>query len=50
MLALVLGHEWAASELINAGARLGYIAANGRTPMFVAAEKCLSAMVLYIEM
>ena len=45
MLALVLAHEWAAAELIKAGAQVRYIASNGRTPMFVAAEKGLSSMI-----
>ena len=35
MLALVLGHEWVASELIAKGANVRFLAQNGRTPMFV---------------
>lgn len=45
MLALVLGHEWVASELILAGANVRYLASNGRSPMFVAAEKGLSSII-----
>lgn len=45
MLALVLTHEWAAAELIKAGSQVRYLASNGRTPMFVAAEKGLSSMI-----
>jgi len=44
-LALVLGHEWAAAELIKLGSDLRMRALNGRTPMFVAAEKGLSEMI-----
>jgi ankyrin repeat protein len=45
MLALVLGHEWVAAELILAGANVRYLASNGRSPMFVAAEKGLSSII-----
>lgn len=45
MLALVLGNEAAASELILAGANVRYVASNGRTPMFVAAEKGLISIL-----
>ena len=44
-LAMVLGHEWACAELIKLGCRLDLRALNGRTPMFVAAEKGLSEMI-----
>jgi ankyrin repeat protein len=44
-LALVLGHEWSAAELLLAGARVRLAATNGRTPMFVAAEKGLGEMI-----
>lgn len=44
-LALVLGHEWAATELIRAGAKVRVAAMNGRTPMFVAAEKGLGEVI-----
>lgn len=45
MLALVLGHEWSAAELVLAGANVRYLASNGRSPMFVAAEKGLASIV-----
>lgn len=44
-LALVLGHQWAASELIKLGCSLRVRSMNGRTPMFVAAEKGLSEIM-----
>jgi ankyrin repeat protein len=45
MLALVLGYEWVATELILAGANVRYLASNGRSPMFVAAEKGLLSII-----
>lgn len=39
------GHCWAASELMLAGAAVRVITTNGRTPMFVAAEKGLGEMI-----
>ena len=39
------GHCWAASELMHAGAAVRVITTNGRTPMFVAAEKGLGEMI-----
>jgi len=44
-LALVLGHDWVAGELMLAGANVRYVSSNGRTSMFVAAEKGLVAMI-----
>jgi len=44
-LSLVLGHSWAAFELLRAGAEVRLKTANGRTPMFVAAEKGLSEVI-----
>jgi len=44
-LALVLGHQWAASELIKLGCNLRARSLNGRTPMFVAAEKGLTEII-----
>ena len=44
-LALVLGHKWAASELINLGCSLRAHSMNGRTSMFVAAEKGLTEVL-----
>ena len=44
-LALVLGHAWAAFELLRAGAEVRLNTDNGRTPLFVAAEKGLSETI-----
>ena len=48
-LSLVLGHQWVASELIELGCNLRARSANGRTPMFVAAEKGLSEIILQVH-
>lgn len=45
MLALVLGHEFVATELILCGANVRYLASNGRSPMFIAAEKGLTSII-----
>uniref|UniRef100_A0A7S0SPB3 RING-type domain-containing protein n=1 Tax=Chromulina nebulosa TaxID=96789 RepID=A0A7S0SPB3_9STRA len=39
MLAMVLGYEWVVAELIYNGANFRFVARNGRTPLFIAAEK-----------
>jgi ankyrin repeat protein len=44
-LSLVLGHCWAATELMLAGAAVRAVTSNGRTPMFVAAEKGLGEVI-----
>lgn len=38
-LALVLGHEWVAAELVAMGASVDVPTHNGRTPLFIAAER-----------
>ena len=48
MLALVLGHEWVAMELVSSGAKVALPVRNGRTPLFVAAEKGLTEMVRFM--
>lgn len=44
-LALVIGNEWAARELVLAGANCRKACYNGRTPMFVAAEKGFTELI-----
>jgi ankyrin repeat protein len=41
----VLGNEWAARELLLLGASLTVTSFNGRTPLFVAAEKGMSEFI-----
>jgi ankyrin repeat protein len=45
MLAIVLSNEWAAMELIRAGADFKIAARNGRTSTFVAAERGLTELL-----